>query len=202
MNRRLAFASNVYLCLWLSLLLFACTSRFQEVKVTNVPVTVFKPGTQNVDVSVVLEDVTQRVHEMLPGAYFQGMVFSGKCQDLSRLHGKLVLVFVQVQAAIPKRQVVRASASVDTVRQTMDLHYEDVSDFYPSTKRRTLNGDRSIKEIAAIAHRHITELGLSDCDVTLTQLDDSWDVRCGPLNNFVQKCRFEIVSGEVKDIVK
>jgi len=202
MNRRLAFASNVCLCLWLSLLLFACTSRFQDVEMTNVPVNVFEPGTQEVDVDTVLETVAQRIHETLPEACFQGMVFSGRCQDLPRLQGKLVLVFVQVQVGIPKRQIVRATASVDTVQQTMDLHYEDVSDFHPSTKRRTLNGDRLIKEIAAIAHWHITELGLSDCDVTLTQLDDSWDVRCGPLNNFVQKCRFEIVNGEVKDTVK
>lgn len=202
MNRRLTFASTICLCLWLSLVLAACTSRFQEIKVTNVPVTVFKPGTQDVDVSVVLESVTQRVRETLPGAYFQGVVFSGRCPDLPRLQGKLILTFVQVQVAIPRQQVVLATASIDTVQQTMDLHYENVSSFYPSTKRRTLSGDHSIKEIAAIAHRHITELGLSDCDVTLTQLDDSWDVRCGPLGSFIQKCRFEIVNGEIKDKLK
>jgi len=203
-NRQLALISNIGRGLCLLLLLSACTSSFQDVKVTDVPITVFEPGTQEeeVDVGVVFEAVTQRIHETLPEAYFQGMVFSGRCQDLPRLHGKLVLVFAHVQAGVPRQQVVKVTASVDTVRQTMDLYYEDVSIFYPSTKRQMFSGDYSIKEIAAVAHRRITELGLCDGDVTLTQLNDSWDVRCGSLSDFMQKCWFEIENGEIKDSPK
>lgn len=166
---------------------------------TDVPVTVFEPGTQDVDLDTILEAAAQRIHEILPGAHFQSLVFSGRCQDLPHLRGKLVLIFVQVQAAIPRQRVVRATATVDTVRQTMSLHYVDESDHYPSTQRQTFGGDCSVKEIAAIAYRHITELGLPDCDVTLTQLDDSWDVRCGPLSNFTEKCWFAIANGEIQD---
>ncbi|MGC8880553.1 MAG: hypothetical protein ACP5R2_15170 [Anaerolineae bacterium] len=201
MNRQLTLISNICGGLCLLLLLSACTYsfQFQDVKVTDVPIDVLKPGTQEVNVDVVFETVTQRVHETLPKAYFQGMVFSGRCQDLPHLQGKLVLVFRQVRMAIPRQQVVRATASVDTLRQTMDLYYEDVSNFYPSTKHRTFSGDHSIKEIAAIAHQHITELGLCDGDVTLTQLNDSWDVRCGSLSDFIQKCRFEIENAKIRD---
>jgi hypothetical protein len=74
----------------------------------------------------------------------------------------------------------------------MDLHYRDESDFYPLTQQETFAGDNAFKKIAALAHRHITESGLSDCDVTITQLENSWDVRCGALENFIQKCQFEI----------
>jgi hypothetical protein len=38
------------------------------------------------DTDVVSENVTKKLGEMLPGAY-QGMVFSGKCQDLPKLQG-------------------------------------------------------------------------------------------------------------------
>ena len=201
MNRQLTLVSNICGAVYLLLLLSACTYgfQFQDIKVTDVPINVLKPGTQEVNLDVVFTTVTQKVHETLPKAYFQGMVFSGKCQDLPRLQGKLVLVFTQVRTAIPKQQVVRATASVDTLRKTMNLYYEDVSNFYPSTKHRTFNGDRSIKELAAIAYRYITELGLCDGDVTLTQLNDSWDVRCGSLSDFVQKCRFEIENGKIRD---
>ncbi|RMD59660.1 hypothetical protein D6833_11115, partial [Candidatus Parcubacteria bacterium] len=111
MNRQLTFASSICLSLWLLLLVSACASSFQDVKVTNVPVTVFKPGTQDVDADVVFEAVAQRIRKTLPNAYFQGMVFSGRCQDLPRLQGELVLTFVQVKVAIPRRQVVLATAS-------------------------------------------------------------------------------------------
>lgn len=201
MSRPLTLVSNICGGVCLLLLLSACTYgfQFQDVKVTDVPINVLNPGTQEVNVDVVFATVTQRVHETLPKAYFQGMVFSGRCQDLPRLQGKLILVFTQVRTAIPRQQVVRATASVDTLRQAMDLYYEDVSNFYPSTKRRTFSGDRPIKEIAAIAYQHITELGLCDGDVTLTQLNDSWEVRCGSLSDFVQKCRFEIEDGKIRD---
>lgn len=168
---------------------------------TDVPVTIFKPGTQDIDVQIALDTVQDRVQRMLPGAYFNLMVFSGKCQDFPQLRGKLVLVFVQVSPAIPRPRVVKAVASIDTVQQTMDLHLKDVSDNYPSTRHRRLSDDPPFKEVSDIAHGHITKLGLVDCDVTITQLDDnSWDVRCGPLHNFVQQCHFEIVTGEVRDI--
>lgn len=188
-----------YLGLCLLLVLTSCTSRFQDTKVTNMPVAVSKPGTQEVDLDVLYSAVTQKVHETLPEAYFQGLVFSARCQDLPRLQGKLVLIFAQVRAAILGQQVVRATASVDTAHQTTDISYRDVSDSYPSTSRQVFGGDRAIKAIVAIAHQHITRLPLSACDVTITQLDNSWDVRCGRLDDFAQKCRFKIVDGEIID---
>jgi hypothetical protein len=191
MNQRISRCS-VRWGLCLVLFLSACAPAFQEVRVADVPVKVYKPGTQDVDIDIVWESVTKKLGEMLPGAYFQGMVFSGKCQDLLKLQGKLVLVFAQVRPAIPQQRVVRATISVDVTKQTMGIHLKDESNFYPSTRRLALDSGLSVKEVAAIAYQHIIESGLSDCDVTLSQSDRTWDVRCGPLDNFVQECRFEI----------
>lgn len=127
------------------------------------------------------------------------MVFSGKCQNLPHLRGKLVLIFEQVHPALFKQQVISGEASIDTVIQTMNLGFKDETDFYPLVRRGAFVGDSSFKKIAALAQRHITELGLSDCDVTITQLENSWDVRCGPLENFIQECRFEIINGEIRE---
>lgn len=195
---KLAFC--VSLCL--ILLLSACATSFQETTVTNIPVAVSKQGTQGVNLDVIRDVAEQRVRSTLSGAYFQGMVFSGKCQDLPQLQGKVVLIFAQVRPAIPGQQVVRAFASINTDQKTMDIHYVDESEAYPLTERREFSGDRTFKEIADAVYQQITELGLSDCDVTLTQVeDDAWDVRCGPLDNFVQECRFGVVNGKIQDHV-
>lgn len=198
MNR--SFASALILCFGLCLsLLTACAPKFPQVKVTDVPVNILNPSTQEVDLDIALEMGTRKIREVLPDAHFRGMVFSGKCQALPRLQGKLVLIFYQVRPALFKHQVVSGDASIDTVRQIMNLDFTDETEFYPLIRRELFIGDRSFKKIATLAHRHITELGLADCDVTITQLENAWDVRCGALGNFIQECRFEIINGEIRD---
>jgi len=34
----------------------------------------------------------------------------------------------------------------------------------------------------------------------LTRTPDSWNVRCGDLGDFVQRCQFEIVDGEIQRV--
>lgn len=190
---------TIHLGLTILFLLSACTANFQDVSMTNVPVTTFRAGKVGVDTDIVFDNVSQVIREKLPNAYFLGMVFSGKCQNLPGLQGRLILSFVQVRTAIPRQQVVMASAFVDTVQQTMDIEYLDYSRYEVSTRGRTFPGDQFVKSVAADAHRRITELGLCNDDITLTQLDGSWDVRCGELGNFVQNCRFGIINGVIQD---
>lgn len=188
----------LYLGLCVLLLLSACTARFQNIESKSIPVSVFRPGTEDVDIDIAFQRATQRVRDILPRAFFQGMVISGKCSRLPKLEGKLIFIYAQIDQTVLVRQVIRGSASIDTVRGIMDLSFGDVSQYYPSTDQVTFPGGQSIAEMAAIAHRYINEQELFDCDVTITQLDDnSWDVRCGPLGNFVQECRFGIVNGKI-----
>jgi hypothetical protein len=187
------------LCFGLYLSLTACAPKFPRVKVTDVPVSILNPSTQEVDLDIAFTIAIQKTQEMLPEAYFGGMVFSGRCQALPRLQGTLVLVFARVRSALFKQQIVSGVTSIDTVRQMMSLYYTDRSDYEWYDPPTTFPGNRSFREIATLAHRHITELGLSDCDITITQMDNSWDVRCGPLENFIQECRFEIINGEIHE---
>jgi len=199
-KRQLLLISIICTSLCLLLLLSNCAGGFQNVQVTDVPIVVSQPGTQGVDVDLMFETIAQRVHEKLPRAYFQGMVIFARCPDLPHLQGRFVFDFVQVRGANPWWQVVRATASVDTVHGTMDLDYFDESDHYPSTERVAFGGDHSIKQIALTAHQYIAQQGLCDGDVILTQLsDDSWDVWCRSLSDFRQKCHFEIVNGEINE---
>jgi hypothetical protein len=198
MSRQFACVSILGFGLCLSLLT-ACAPKFQESTVTNIPVSILNPSTSEVDLDIALEVARKKIREVLPDAYFGGIIFSGKCQALPRLQGKLVLIFARVRPALFKQQVVSGVVSIDTVKQMMDLDYTDHSDYEWYDSPKIFVGDRSFKEIAALAHTHITKLGLYDCDVTLTQMDDSWDVRCGPLENFIQECRFEVINGKIPE---
>jgi hypothetical protein len=160
--------------------------------VTDVPVAVFRENTLSVDIDIVFEAVTPYINKRLPEASFRGLIFSGKCQDLPQLRGTLVMVFVEKKNNLLGSQVTEATASIDTINQIMDIEYVDYSDLQISTQGRQFIGQDSFVRIAALAYQQITEQGLIDCDVTLTQRDESWDVRCGSLGNFIQKCRFDI----------
>ena len=176
--------------------LLACRPELREPRPSQIAVAVLKPGTGEVDVDRVVHDITDEVHKVLPRAFAQGMVYSGECQDLPELRGKLVFVFADVTPRLFTDRVLRATATVDTERGTADIVYEDVSTMYPSTKHVPFVDDETIKHVAALASAHIEELGLVPCQVTLTQIADSWNVRCGDLGDFVLRCQFEIVGGE------
>ncbi len=202
MSRQQSFTSVLCFGLCLSLLVTGCAPQFQEVRVADVSVNVSSPGTQDINLDIALKVAGERIRGVLPAAYFRGMVFSGKWQDLPRLRGRLGLTFEQVRPGLFKHQVVRSEALIDTVRQTMNLYFTDDTEFYPNVRQATFVGHNSFKEIAALAYKRITELGLEDGDVTLTQMDNSWDVRCGALENFVQRCQFDIADGVIRDTPK
>ena len=177
----------------------ACSNTFHESEVSGLPINVSRGDSEEVDIDLILHSVVDEVDRVLPGAFFQGMVFSGKCRNLTALRGHVVLVFGKVSRGLLAERVYRASATIDTERGTVDIRYEDVSAQYPSTKPLPLVDDSSVKRVASIASRHIVAQGLDDCEVTLTQRGEAWDVRCGPLSTFEGRCRFEIVNGKVID---
>jgi hypothetical protein len=177
------------------LLVTACTSRFDTARITGLPASVSRPGAPDVDVDIVLASAQHEVQQVLPDAYLNSFTFSGKCKDLSNLHGRINLGFVQVRSSILRRQVLSGLVSVDTIEETMDLRFEDHSAYYPSTVLLTLQDGLTVKEVTAIAHEYITSLEPSDCDVTLTHLEDSWLVVCTELGSGTlgqRKCEFEI----------
>lgn len=192
--RHLPRVLGVCLLLWA---LAACGSTFRDSKVSDVPIDVSRASIKEVDIDVVLPDVRHEVDRVLPGAFFQGMVFSGTCDDLPALRGRIVLVFGQVSRGLFSDRVLIATATVDTDHSTVDIRFQDVSDLYPTTEPLPVVDDQTVKEVASIASQHIAALGIPECEVTLTQRTESWDVRCGALDDFDAQCHFTIVDGEI-----
>lgn len=179
----------------LSSSLIACRAGFEEVDLVGLPAAVSEPTGQEVAVSVVIEGALQQVQLLLPEAYLRSFVFTGKCQDLPELRGQVKPDFVQVKLGLLRRRVTVALVSVDTIQQTLTVRVRDHSAYYPSTERLSMQEISSAKDVAGVAYEHIRTLGLSDCDVTLTRLEDAWHVLCtepgsGPAGP--RLCEFEI----------
>jgi hypothetical protein len=167
----------------------------QEVYLTDVPINVSLPSSKDVDINTVVDNVAPQVQDLLPGARLGGIVFTGSCENLPKLRGKIVLDFVRTRFSLPRKRVVAAVVSVNTIQQTMDIHIKDETDYHLSTETLDVqNGNWDLEEVATKAYEQIKASGLSDCDVTITRLEGWWDVRCGPLENFTQECHFKIYS--------
>jgi len=195
---------STILC-WLltACLLTACIHRFEPVKLTGLPVDVSQPDAQEVDVDLIFTNAESRAKKVLPESYLTFLGFSGSCHELPRLRGTIRFWFTEVRGILG-RQVLLASVSVNTISETMSLEILDISDYYPSIVPLRLQGSLPITEIAAIAYNHIISLGLSECDVGLSRLRDSWLVECtfpgsGLLGH--RLCEFEIdpFTGQVRD---
>lgn len=185
--------------LLLGFLLTSCLPESQAVNLRNIPIKVSQPDSEEIDIDVVISSAEEEIREKLPDSYFGMLVFTGKCQDLPKLKGRMIVLFKQVKPSLFGQRVLFATASVSTNRSVMDLSIHDETKYYPSTTGLPVVTDNHFKEVANIAYEHIVETGVSQCDVTITQSEGMWDIRCGPLDNFVQECHFGIdaVTGRI-----
>lgn len=193
--------------LWLVCSLATCTTRFEPIELTALPINVSQPGAQEIDVEVVLASAESQVKKILPDAYLEFFGFSGDCQGLPHLHGTINLGFDQVRKGLLRRQVLSASVSVNTVKGTMDLHFADYSSYYVSTSPLLLQDSLPVREIAVLAYENIIRLGVAPCDVNLTWSGtrDAWLVVCtapGSGSLGPRQCVFEIdpFTGQVRGV--
>lgn len=199
---------TIALCwLWLACLSAACAARFEPIDLTALPVRVSQPDAQEIDVEMILASAESQVRKVLPDAYLEFFGFSGDCQELPHLRGTINLGFEQVRWGIVRQQVLAASVSVDTAKETMDLHFADHSPYYVSTASLLLQNSLPVREIAIRAYEHIIRLGVAPCDVNLTWsgIRDAWLVECtapGSGSLGPRRCEFEIdpLTGQVRGV--
>lgn len=201
----------IKMLLWMSALLLTLPAcQFQETGLRKLPIEISQTNAQDVDVDLVVKQVQDRVQEALPKSYLMAFSFRGRCQDLPGLRGEIGLHFVQVKTLPLHQQVLAAFASVDTKQGTLEIQTRDFSDRYWSTDRLLPQNVSIAKEIAQVAYQHITDLGILDCDVTLSCVGNKegiWYVLCtepgsGPTGS--RLCEFEIhaATGRIVDITQ
>jgi hypothetical protein len=190
---------QIKILLWVSILLLALSAcKFQETESRALPIEISPTGTQDVDVDFIVRQVQDLVQDTLPNSYLVALGFAGRCRDLPGLRGEIVLDFVQVKTFLFHRQVLAAFTSVDTVQGTLEVWTKDVSDYYWSTDLLLPQDVSVAREVSQMAYRHITDLGILDCDVVMDCVGnqrDIWHILCtepesGPGGR--RLCEFEI----------
>lgn len=184
------------------MILGACSPNPHTANQSGLEIVTTRPGSDQVDFDYILGIVEGEITKTLPGASFLGIVFSSPCRDLSKLRGTLVVTYVHTRWVPIKEEIFWGSSSVDTVRGEMELKYFDVSGTYPRTKSMPRVNHQQFQEMANLASAYIQKLNLPDCYVTITQMDEAWDVRCGKLADATQNCHFEVVNGQIRDLPK
>jgi hypothetical protein len=196
--------ANILLALTALLLavgLTGCMSRSTVPDEHDLAIELTRTETGAVDLDALYAAVLPSVQRKLPGAYFRGAEFFTSCKKLAVLDGRLVYNFERVQFGFPRRRVERLSASVRTQDQLMDLWYQDDTDRYPAVKEMTFAGDGGIKEMLAIAQDHLQALGVTQCTMTITQVDSTvWSLSCQDSSNTERVYHFDIRDGVVGDV--
>jgi hypothetical protein len=169
-----------------------------------VRVAVSGPGQQDVDLDVIYAAVEPIVRRVLPDGRFNALVFFGTCRDLPLLRGRVVLIFEQRRVVWLRPEVLVGSALIDTIRQTMDLSYEDLADVSTTLESREFVGNAEVRRVASLASGHLSDLGLRECQVTMTQSSKTpspqWDVLCTSAADPARPCHFAVINAGIADI--
>lgn len=189
---------RIFAFLLLLLLLGGCgiNKKNEANTVTGIPVELSKSTEEGIDFEFILEQVEHAVKEHLPEARYHGVVYKGKCENISAGEGELVLHFIQVKSRFfpPHPSVFHATATVNTQLESLDLSIRDDSNYYPNLNVYPKLRNEEFFKILSITDDHIKQYGIVNCDVVITQLEESWGILCDPLNGEERKCQFNIDS--------
>lgn len=168
----------------------ACSRSRETINLDGIPVQVFSPDSGTLS----LDDVEAKVRQLLPRAYYSGLVFEGGCESLSVAHGIMVVQYNQIKRGFLRKRtkrVIVATATVYTALGYMDLDIVDYSGIGVTVDGPKYPGSDRLLEAFSQAQKHITEMGLCGGNITITQLQDGWAVSCGPRVGRTN-CYFEI----------
>ncbi len=184
--------------LLLLLLLGGCgLNKKNEVnKVIGIPIELSKPTEEGIDFESILEQVDKTVKEYMPEGQYRRVIYKGKCEDISIGEGELVFQYIQVKPRFfsLKPIVLRATAIVNTQLASLDLSIRDESEHYPNINVYPKLGNEDFFKILNIVDGQIKSEGITNCDVEIVQLEESWAVECDPLNEKERGCQFSIDS--------
>jgi hypothetical protein len=159
-----------------------------------------------VDADVAFDGARREVEVLLPGAHYRGMVVRSRCGDVAELRGRLVFDFVRggpPSLVLRIEPVETATVVVDSERQQADIDVTDATAFYSNPLVDVFPGHAAINRVAVAAQERLVGLGITACDVNLTQTaDDRWSVSCVPAVPVGRRCGFRVRDGEPRALVE
>lgn len=183
----------IILCL-ISFIVVCCSRKAEQVSLTGVPIQISQPGEEKVDMDKVLVQASELVKKHFPNAYYGGVVFKSTCADVALGKGELVFLFIQVKPRILSStpQVKWVSVTANTSKKTLDLSEQDMTNFNPSLDSYPQVDNQKWYKVLASTEKHLTEMGFNNCDLQVSQLKETWNVTCYPLDGKDKKCEFSI----------
>jgi len=185
---------TILFILVLSILIGGCMGNPDEYEKLGLPIEIYSPDTDEIDLDLMISKARQGVEEYLPDAKFQGLVISSDCDCLSSLEGKFALSFFQVKNRFWRSDPIVhfGTVIVHLSDKTLDINIRNVTDFYPSITTYPVPSSKVINRVLDVSITQLEEMNLASCSVEITQLEDGWHVLCDPLNEEERKCDFII----------
>ncbi len=181
-------------------LTWACGNSVNR-RFSDIPIQVSRPGSESVDVELVISNVQVEVEGVLPGAYLNFLSFVGNCANLADFNGQFTFYFVMSkETLLGSERKFLAQAEVDTAARELSIEVSDETSRYISLAPLNLTGI-PIAEIAANLQRYLEATNRCDNTVVLQRIaaDDAWAVRCGPPDKALLQClRIDPLTGEVR----
>ncbi|RLD06642.1 MAG: hypothetical protein DRI56_07755 [Chloroflexota bacterium] len=181
------------------LVITGCYPKFKEVELDNIP---FKTLNDDgiVDLNLIIENSSILVSRWLSDTQYSFIAYYGKCQNMPRLEGEFRVLFVEVREQENWKgqpQVIFADVLIHTNSQMADIRIYDVTDSYPNTNTKLPVTDIQFREVISVAIEYLKTLGINDCEVGITQMEETWSVLCKE-----SECDFDIDANSLEVIVE
>ena len=160
-------------------------------------------SSSDVDANELYRLATGQVAKALPGAKHSMFIFSGRCDTMVQLRGRVVFNFSRVDRILLHTRVMDALVTADTVLGILAVDILDESKEGPPAESHRFPGSATITRVLAVARQHLPEPLPNDCNVTVTQVARGWRVRCDGAAAVDTRCRFDIIDdGQVASIAR
>jgi hypothetical protein len=180
----------------LSLSMMNCSGTSRDVTITDLPINLSQPDSEEVDLDLAISNAQAAVRRWLPNAQYRGMVYKGNCQDLPKIRGVIVVGFMQIKDKSFRIQpeVLTATASIQTDKQTVNIDIWDDTYHYPNTDLDPIVTDAHFRQVSKAAYEYLLKEGIENCNVTVSQLGNVWSVLCNAVNETDRLCNFDVDS--------
>jgi hypothetical protein len=193
-----------FISMALVLLLTSCSNQsLEETNIEGIPIRVHRDDGDLIDFGLLLDEIDENVHRIFPDGEYQGVVLFTNCANLPNGDGRLAVDYLRTKKGIlgTGTRVYRIYAGIDIANGTLNISSEDVTNYYPYFGSYFRPTKEALDKVLTIARDYLNEINVEDCEVTITQLEDQWDILCDPVNASETKCDFRIdaTSYEITD---
>lgn len=169
---------QLYTIILLTLLITGCTSAKKSSVQKDVSVNVPLDSTGHVDLEKLFVNTKEIVQANLPKAEYGSTSLKVPCDDTSLSQGMITFLFKERRKIWLglKEQVLFSYVFIDVQNGSLDFSIIDQTDHYPSLSRYAAISNADFYDVLGEIHNHLERNGFESCSLSVSQMDDYWDV--------------------------